>query len=109
MDKIQVIASDEALTRFNQALSTMVQIPDAQAYEQGEMSLKQLLLTATSHFCQKSIKESSIREQYRCFVIGIEHEDHSLRVAHPNDILQDGDVLWVVGEKNDVLLLAEQM
>ncbi|MDD6473045.1 MAG: cation:proton antiporter [Bacteroidales bacterium] len=109
MDKIQVIASDEALTRFNQALSTMVQIPDAQAYEQGEMSLKQLLLTATSHFCQKSIKESSIREQYRCFVIGIEHEDHSLRAAHPNDILQDGDVLWVVGEKKDVLLLAEQM
>ena len=52
-----------------------------------------------------TIKDSGIRNSYRCLVVGVEKEDGNLLSPEANMLLEDGDVVWVVGEKEDLYRL----
>ena len=49
-----------------------------------------------------------IRDKYHCMIAGIENEDGALMVPDVNVPLVEGDVVWVVGEKEDVYQLIDQ-
>lgn len=46
--------------------------------EKREMNLKQFMVDGNSLFLGKSIKESGIRDDYRCLVVGVERGDGNL-------------------------------
>lgn len=72
------------------------------------MTLKQFMININSVFLGKSIRESGIRDKYKCLIVGMERDGNSLRTPDVNAPFQEGDVVWVVGEKEDVYKLVNQ-
>lgn len=100
-DKIQVIGTDELLNVFSSAMSSGAAI-DTDVYEKSEMVLKQLLIDENSIFLGKTVRNSGIRDKFRCLVAGVEREDGVLMSPDVNAPFEQGDVVWVVGEKEDI-------
>lgn len=103
-DMIQVIGTDEQLNQFSEAMSSGSYI-DSDVFESSEMTLKQFRVDADSVFLGKTLRQSGIREKYHCLIAGIEREKEVLMTPDVNAPFEEGDVVWVVGEKNNVYQL----
>lgn len=106
MDKIQVIGTDEQLNLFGEEM-TRVSSMDADVIEKSEMLLKQFVIDADSMFLGKTIRESGIRDKYHCLIAGVERGNAELMTPDVNARFEEGDVVWVVGEKEDVYQLVK--
>ena len=106
-DKLQVIGSDEQFTSFREALEKERLGVDVN-FEQREMLLRQLIIGHDSPFVGKTLIESGIRDFYSCMVIGLEEGKQNLSPFPPNRKFEEGDIIWVVGEREslDALLHA---
>ncbi|MGN1263902.1 MAG: cation:proton antiporter [Prevotella sp.] len=97
-DRIRVVGSDEQLTAMGDALSKDVYGEDPE-FEKREMKLRQMVLTGSSPFIGKTLRESGIRSHYNCLVVGIEEGKENLSQIEPNHKFEKGDIIWVVGEE----------
>jgi len=106
-DKLQVIGSDDQLTKFAKALETEI-LEEDDKLESREMKLRQLIIGKGSRFIGKTLIESGIRNLYSCMVIGLEEGKENLSRVDLNRRFQEGDILWVVGEQEalDTLMKA---
>ncbi len=107
LDKLQVIGTDEQLAVFGEEMSRGSNI-DADIYEKSEMTLRQFMIDDKSVFLGRTLRESGIREKYRCLIAGIERGEGSLMTPDVDVPFEEGDVVWVVGENEDVYQLVEQ-
>lgn len=107
LDKIQVIGTDEQLSVFGEEM-TRVASMDPNVYEKSEMTLKQFIIDADSVFLGKTLRESGIRDKYHCLIAGVEREEEVLMTPDVNAPFEEGDVVWVVGENENVHKLVEQ-
>ncbi len=106
-DNIQVIGTDEQLNLFGEIIAQKITI-EADAYEKHEMILRQFMIDADSAFLGKSIKESGIRDKYHCFIAGVERNNNLSVSVNIDEPFNEGDILWIVGEKEDVYQLVGQ-
>jgi CPA2 family monovalent cation:H+ antiporter-2 len=97
-DRLQVIGSDEQLSKFQHALATEV-FNEETELEKREMKLRQLIIDADSPFIGKTLQESGIRSTYSCMVVGLEEGKENLSSVPATRRFQEGDILWVVGEE----------
>ena len=106
-DKLQVIGSDEQLSKFGKAINDEV-IGEDLYLEKREMKLQQLIIGSNSPFVGKTLIESGIRDIYSCMVVGLEEGKENLSPFHPTRRFQEGDIIWIVGEQEslDTLLQA---
>ena len=100
-DKLQVIGSDDQLSKFGQALSQEVLGEDPNL-EKREMKLRQLIIGSDSPFIGKTLEESGIRDVYSCMVVGLEEGKENLSPFSPKRRFQEGDIIWVVGEEESL-------
>lgn len=100
-DRIQVIGNDEQLRVFGDALKGEL-VPEDSDIEKREMKLKKLKIRSQSRFIGKTLKESGIRDQYNCMVVGVEEGQENLTMIDPNRRFEEGDVIWVVGEQDSL-------
>lgn len=106
-DRLQVIGNDEQLQAFGQAVRADI-VPEDPNIEQREMLLQKIKLTAKCPFIGKSLSESGIREHYNCMLVGVEAGQQNLTMIDPTHKFKQGDIIWVVGEKNSInALLAD--
>lgn len=105
-DQLQVIGDDDQLTRFAQAMRTEVHDEDAEI-EKREMRLQQIIVGQKSPFLDQTLRESGIRDQYNCMVVGLDEGEKNLTIITPNYRFALGDVLWIVGEEQNVKGLLE--
>ncbi len=103
-DVLQAIGSDQQFNAFREAIEKEVFGEDTEL-EKREMKLRQLILAADSPFVGKTLRESRIRDHYNCMVIGLEEGKESLSTVKPNYKFEEGDILWVVGEQDDLDLI----
>ncbi len=101
MDKIQVIGTDEQLNAFGEEL-TRVSSMDTAVFEKHEMTLQQFMVEADSPFLGKTVRESGIREKYRCLIAGIDREPDGMMAPEITLTFEEGDIVWVVGENEHV-------
>lgn len=107
-DTIQVIGSDSQLSAFAEHADVVSEGCVDDDFEKKEMLLKQFVVTATSKFVGKTIRESGIRNKYHCMVVGIESSnDISLHSPDVDVPLREGDIVWVVGEESALKELFE--
>lgn len=100
-DRIQVIGTDSGLEAFGKAMEASEQaLPEN--FAEGEMILRRLSIGSTSPFIGRNLLESGIRNRYHCLVAGIEKPDGALHVPNATLPLEDGDVVWLVGERKDI-------
>ena len=105
-DRLQVIGSDEQLANFGHALETDV-IQDDLTLENREMKLRQIIISASSPFVGKTLEESGIRSIYSCMVVGLEEGEENLSQVKPDYRFEKGDIIWVVGEVDDLSTLVK--
>lgn len=101
-DRIQVIGSDEQLARFGEKLEAMTLPVLDSDLTQSEVCLKQFVVGEQSPFNGRSIRESGIRDKYKCVVVGVERGAASLRNPDADTVFEAGDLIWVVGEEMNV-------
>lgn len=101
-DRVQVIGSDRQLERFGEKLHTMTVPPCDSDLTQSEVCLKQFVIAPDSPFNGRSIRESGIRDKYKCVVVGVERGSSSLRNPEADTVFEAGDLIWVVGEEMNV-------
>lgn len=110
-DRLQVIGTDEQLATLGKAISRLEEETkdnEQQNWEHQEMRLKQFIIDADSPFLDKSIRHSGIRNQYNCLIVGIEKADGTLMSPDADEVLHQGEVIWVVGEEKDVAHLLDK-
>lgn len=100
-DKIQAIGSDEQLTAFSTAMNRNIHEKDPEI-EKREMKLHQVAINGNGIFAGKTLKESGIRDRYNCMVVGLEEGKENLSQVDPSRILSKDDIIWVVGEQDDI-------
>ena len=103
-DVLQVIGSDEQFSHLREAIEENVLGEDPEV-EKREMKLRQMVISGDSPFIGKSLIESRIRDHYNCMVIGLEEGKESLSPYNPHRKFEEGDIIWVVGEEDDLQLL----
>jgi CPA2 family monovalent cation:H+ antiporter-2 len=106
-DVLQAIGSDSQFTAFRDALESE-RFGEDPEMEMREMKLRQLVIGVDSPFIGKTLIESGIRDIYSCMVVGLEEGKESLSAYRPNRKFQEGDIIWVVGERDalDALMKA---
>ena len=100
-DKLQAIGNDEQLTKLSKAMKAELQ-PTITDIEKHEMKLRSFTISKTSPFIGKTLKDSGIRDEYNCMVVGVDEGQQNLTLITPSRCLQAGDILWVVGEEKDL-------
>lgn len=100
-DKLQVIGNDDQLQKFNTALQSDL-MPEDTEIEKREMKLSQLIISSSSEFLGKTLIESGIRDHYNCMVVGLEEGQENLTRISPSRKFEKGDIIWLVGEPDDL-------
>ena len=100
-DRLQVIGSDEQLSKLGHAIETELLGEDLDV-ENREMKLRQLIIGADSPFVGKTLAESGIRSLYSCMVVGLEEGKENLSAVSPKRRFEEGDIIWVVGEQESL-------
>ena len=101
-DRLQVIGSDTELEEFGKYLKTSAIDLKDDRYRSGEMLLRCVPVTDTSSFLGHTIRDAGIRDRFHCLVAGVEKSDGELHVPDVTSPFEEGDILWIVGEKEDV-------
>ncbi|MBQ2763520.1 MAG: cation:proton antiporter [Firmicutes bacterium] len=66
-----------------------------------------ILIKKGSSYVGKSIRDSGLKNNRQCFVIGVERELLPMTEPSPNLILRADDILWLLGTVETVLYLLE--
>lgn len=100
-DKLVVSGSDEEMQKLSQYLEEKTE-RDLLMEEEAEyhICLSQYLVEPGSPLIDKSIVDAGIREKTECMVIGIDRGDESIINFTSGFVFQEGDVIWLAGEKN---------
>ncbi len=97
-DRLQVIGSDADLKTFTQRVQGDVYAP-ASPTDQGELVLTSVRISEGSFLCGKAVKDSRLREDYECMLIGFEDDGGNIILPVADRVIHSGDTLWLVGEK----------
>ena len=100
-DRIQVIGSDDQLANFNTIINKELHQDDPDI-EKREMKLHQIIVNSNSPFIGKTLQESGIRDIYNCMVVGLEEGEENLTAMSPARRFEKGDIIWIVGEEDDL-------
>ena len=100
-DRLQTIGSDDQLTALSSAMNREIREKDPEI-EKREMKLRQVIINADGAFAGKTMKESGIRDKFNCMVIGIEEGKENLSPDDPSRKLEKDDIIWIVGEEEDI-------
>ncbi len=104
-DRLQVIGSDEQLSKFQAALEKEV-IGEDTDMEKREMKLRQIVVSENTPFVGKTLQDSGIRSRYNCMVVGIEEGKENLSPVLPTRVFEVGDIIWIVGEEEALAQIA---
>lgn len=107
-DTLHVIGSDNQLTTLNNALQQEV-VQEPTDLENHEMVLRRFAIGSDSPFLGKSLLTSELRDKYNCMLVGLEEDEENLTLVAPTYCFQHGDILWIVGETDDILRLANEI
>ena len=100
-DRLQAIGNDEQLNIMNSALRGEL-IPEDADIEQREMKLHKLVIGAGSPLIGKTVRDAAIRQRFNCMVVGVEEGQQNLTMINPARRFKDGDIIWIVGEEQNV-------
>lgn len=102
-DRLQVIGTDDDMAVFGKALNSDVYESEEQSSEK-EMILKKITVGENGIFSGKTLLELNLREKYQTMVVGLERGEKKLAVINPEYKFQEGDIVWIVTEKEKAQL-----
>ena len=106
LDRLQVIGSDEQLSVFAKALESECYEDDMEL-EKRQMRLLSIIVGNNSPLVGTTLAESGIRDKYNCMVVGLEEGKENLSHVSADYCFKNGDIIWVVGEEDDLRRLQQ--
>ena len=103
-DTIEVIGDDDSLEALAKRMQAEIVTGNKQVLNH-RLDIKHITIGSKSPFCEKTIFESGIREDYNCMVVGFEDEEeenNAINIAVANRRIVKGDTIWLVGEEKDL-------
>lgn len=109
LDKLVIVGSDDDIQHFHQYIAERYHKADQKRLREkaDEMNIEQFTIAEDSPLTGLSIHESGIRDKAKCLVIGIERGDTSIKNPPPATVFEQGDTVWIVGERQKVIRLSE--
>ncbi len=98
-DILQVIGTDEQINRFRHEC-------EAVSVNQGDLpldfmyELRSLYIKPASSYANKTIRECGVREKTHGLVVGVEKKGQRKLNPGSEFVIEPGDVIWVVGDRN---------
>jgi CPA2 family monovalent cation:H+ antiporter-2 len=96
-DKIYIFGTDEQLEAFRKLIESEA-VPELNG-EAGkeEIRLQKLVVSAESMLLNKTVRASGVREKTKGLIVGIEKRGE--RILNPDSelVIEEGDILWIVG------------
>ncbi len=100
-DQIGVIATDDQMNNFMKAFNEK-ETSEMEEKDLSNIILYRMVVDEKNKLKGKSIRNSQIREKTNGLVVGIERE--SQRIVNPESdlVLEWGDVIWIVGDRERI-------
>ncbi|MCR6722349.1 MAG: hypothetical protein NVV59_19125 [Chitinophagaceae bacterium] len=103
-DKLFIICTDAQEKKMNAILRPDKKLVEKQ--EEVDVQLDKFTIEHDSAFIGKTIRNSGIRSATRGLVVGIERNGQRLLNPESDMVFEEGDVVWIVGEKKLVETVA---
>lgn len=107
-DRLLCFATDNEIERFKDDVESFERSLNTQkgleAYDMRRFKVRK-----ESELNGVSIRESGIRERFGCIVVGLERDGKRIRSPGSDTRLATEDVIWVVGEANDLHSLSHNI
>jgi CPA2 family monovalent cation:H+ antiporter-2 len=103
-DVLELVGDDASIETVRFFLQTEVLSPEAMA-SGHQLTLKKLEIAPHSPLVYQTLANSHIRDKFHCSVIGLEDKDGNLQRMPPHHIFIKGEVIWVIGEYEQIELL----
>lgn len=109
IDNFRLIYADTAVERLNRQNVSLYQyiMHQDDFAEKDQLFCYGALIHKNSPFVGKSIRDSGLRKECNCFIIGVERELYPIRDPSPNFILRIDDIIWLLGSVNTVTKLIQ--
>ncbi|MDR2086700.1 MAG: TrkA C-terminal domain-containing protein, partial [Dysgonamonadaceae bacterium] len=108
-DHIIVLGTDTQMELFQQRLEEKrLKYANSEKKQSPEVLMKQIQIDEKSHLKGKSIRNSGIQEKYNCLLVGIERNNSSMQNPDLDLLLQEDDILWVIGENRNILKIGNE-
>ncbi len=102
-DKIVVAGTDEQMDAFKKLLEDSITENDETIYSHNKIELGNMILDENNKLVGKLLKESNIREQTQCIIMGvIRPSEASVLNPEPNIKFQAEDIVIIAGEKENI-------
>ena len=99
-DTLGIIGTDE---QIQQLLNHIEQInSSAPASEEIEMVFTSIVLDNNSTLIGKRLAEIGLRDNYTALIVSVERADGTFESPNANTVLNSGDNIWLVGDKNKI-------
>ncbi|OKL40679.1 cation:proton antiporter [Pontibacter flavimaris] len=97
-DKLYIFGTDEQIEAFRQFIETEMASPATDG-ETGkeDIGLQMLVVSADSALLHKTVRQSGVREKTKGLIVGIEKKGERLLNPDSELVLEEGDILWIVG------------
>ena len=106
-DTLEVVGDDQSIERFSQRLQS--EVVESSQNEGDPMQLVGIEVAADSPLAGMLVKDSGIRDQYRCMIVGVEDKGGNMRVAGADYEIRPGDKLWLAGVHEQLAQLKKQL
>lgn len=106
-DKLIIAGVDNDIETFRKYIDQENKISENLVVPSREINIEQFIIDNDSKLIGRTILESGIRDQAACLVVGIERGNTSIKNPPPSTIFQQGDIVWIVGEHNQIIRLSE--
>ncbi len=100
-DKLFLIGDEEQLAGAQALIETKDKLTSQNSEVYG---LNSLMILDHSPFVNKSIRECGIRNELNALIVGIEREGRRILSPDASMVLQNGDLLWIVGDTQKIAM-----
>jgi len=98
-DQIAVVGTDEQLTLFQQRLEEHSPQEEQPA---RPIALQSFTVEEGSVLEGKNMQEAEVGQKYNCVIVGMERDGNSLMNPDQSVVFQVDDLVWIVGEKDNI-------
>lgn len=97
-DRLQIIGSDEDIKAFSELIQAEV-FPEKAYADEHDLVLRSIVVGKDSFLCNKKVRHCRLREDHDCMLVGFENDDGQIGLPEADRVIEEGNTLWIVGEK----------
>jgi CPA2 family monovalent cation:H+ antiporter-2 len=114
-DKVYVIGDKQSLETFSKTLETNenIEIRTLREFLDGSypdtehaLACAAIKVRGTEAYVGKPIKKSGINARTHCMILGLERGGYANMMPDANMLIEEGDILWVIGTNSDLSRIA---